>query len=166
MPAPLLRVYTDDGEVLRIGGHLLALAALFQLFDGIQTVATGALRGLGNTRTPMLMNLAGYWVFGLPLGYVLCFSRGYGIYGLWIGLSLALIVIAMYLLYSWQKHCPRTGGGSVKLQFRSSALFSKSVRSQKFPEHVDGVIHCREINTSVRNGKPGQAAGRLHLLSG
>jgi multidrug resistance protein, MATE family len=104
MPEPLLRVYTDDGEVLRIGGHLLALAALFQLFDGIQTVATGALRGLGNTRTPMLMNLAGYWVFGLPLGYVLCFSRGYGIYGLWIGLSLALIIIAMYLLYSWQKH--------------------------------------------------------------
>ena len=104
IPEPLLRVYTDNVDVLRIGVHLLALAALFQLFDGIQTVATGALRGLGNTRTPMLMNLAGYWVFGLPLGYVLCFSRGYGIYGLWIGLSAALIVIALYLLYSWQRH--------------------------------------------------------------
>jgi MATE family multidrug resistance protein len=104
MPEPLLRVYTDDRNVLRIGAHLLALAALFQLFDGIQTVATGALRGLGNTRTPMLMNLAGYWVFGLPIGYLLCFNRGYGIYGLWVGLSAALIAIALYLLYSWQRH--------------------------------------------------------------
>lgn len=103
-PEPLLRVYTNDTGVLQIGVHLLAFAALFQLFDGIQTVATGALRGLGNTRTPMLMNLAGYWLFGLPLGYLLCFHRGYGIYGLWLGLSLALIVIAAYLLYSWQKH--------------------------------------------------------------
>lgn len=102
-PQPILRVYTPDAGVLRIGGNLLAIAAVFQLFDGIQTVTTGALRGLGNTRTPMIINLAGYYVFGLPLGYFLCFSDGYGVYGLWIGLSAALIGIAIYLLYSWQR---------------------------------------------------------------
>lgn len=51
----------------------------------------------------MMINLAGYYFLGLPLGYFLCFNRGDGIYGLWIGLSLALIAIAMYLLYSWRQ---------------------------------------------------------------
>jgi len=104
IPGPILRVYTNDAGILRIGTGLLALAALFQLFDGIQTVATGALRGTGNTSTPMLVNLGGYWLFGLPIGYVLCFHYGFGVYGLWWGLTLALIVIALLLLYSWQRH--------------------------------------------------------------
>ncbi len=86
-PMPILRVYTNDAEVLTLGTGLLAIAALFQLFDGIQTVATGALRGLGNTRTPMLVNLGRYWLFGLPVGYLLCFHWHYGIYGIWAGLS-------------------------------------------------------------------------------
>ncbi len=98
----ILRVYTSDSTVLQIGTGLLKLAAVFQLFDGIQTVATGALRGLGKTRTPMLVNLGGYWFFGLPVGYVLCFAFGLGVYGLWCGLALALIVIAVILLYFWQ----------------------------------------------------------------
>ena len=104
IPGPILHVYTNDPGILRIGTGLLALAALFQLFDGIQTVATGALRGTGNTSTPMLVNLGGYWLFGLPIGYVLCFHYGFGVYGLWWGLTLALIVIALLLLYSWQRH--------------------------------------------------------------
>jgi MATE family multidrug resistance protein len=103
-PKPILRVYTNDVTVLRVGTGLLVIAAIFQLFDGIQTVATGALRGLGNTRTPMLVNLGGYWLFGLPIGYLLCFNWNLGVYGLWIGLSLALIAIAVFLLYSWQQH--------------------------------------------------------------
>jgi multidrug resistance protein, MATE family len=102
-PSPILRVYTPDAQVLAIGRNLLAIAAVFQLFDGIQAVTTGALRGLGNTRTPMMINLGGYYLLGLPLGYFLCFNRGEGIYGLWIGLSLALIAIAIYLLYSWAR---------------------------------------------------------------
>jgi MATE family multidrug resistance protein len=106
-PSPILRVYTPDAQVLTIGRNLLAIAAVFQLFDGIQAVTTGALRGLGNTRTPMLINLAGYYLLGLPLGYFLCFDSGYGIYGLWIGLSLALIAIAMYLLYAWRHESNR-----------------------------------------------------------
>jgi multidrug resistance protein, MATE family len=102
-PAPILRVYTTDAGVLAIGTGLLALAACFQLFDGIQTVATGALRGLGETRTPMLVNLCGYWIIGLPIGYALCFQYRYGVYGLWCGLTLALIIIARILLYYWQR---------------------------------------------------------------
>jgi multidrug resistance protein, MATE family len=109
-PSPILRVYTPDVEVLTIGRNLLAIAAVFQLFDGIQAVTTGALRGLGNTRTPMMINLAGYYLLGLPLGYFLCFNRGDGIYGLWIGLSLALIAIAIYLLYSWRRESRRLVG--------------------------------------------------------
>jgi MATE family multidrug resistance protein len=59
---------------------------------------------LGNTRGPMLINLCGYWCFGLPVGYLLCFHYKYGVYGLWWGLSLALIVIAVILLYSWDRN--------------------------------------------------------------
>ncbi len=102
-PRSILQIYTDDAGVLQAGIVLLAIAAAFQLFDAIQTVATGALRGLGNTRVPMLVNLGGYWFFGLPIGYVLCFHFGYGIYGLWTGLTLALTAIALLLLYTWNR---------------------------------------------------------------
>jgi MATE family multidrug resistance protein len=70
-------------------------------------VATGALRGLGETRVPMLANLAGYWVLGLPLGLTLCFVLGWGIIGLWLGLTLALILIALTLLWRWRRDAAR-----------------------------------------------------------
>ncbi len=104
IPRPILEIYTRDPTVLATGVGLLAIAAAFQLFDGIQTIATGALRGLGETRGPMLVNLAGYWAFGLPIGYALCFHFGVGIYGLWWGLTLALIAIALTLSWLWQHH--------------------------------------------------------------
>ena len=100
-PHAVLVVYTNQAAVVNMGVPLLALAAAFQIFDGIQTISTGALRGLGETRVPMLANFAGYWIFGLPLGYVLCFWRKQGIFGLWIGLTLALISIAMVVLFQW-----------------------------------------------------------------
>ncbi len=103
VPGPLLRVYTQDKQVQRLGARLLMLAAGFQIFDGIQSVATGALRGLGETRQPMLINLAGYWFFGLPLGYLLCFQAGQGVFGIWVGLTISLIVIAVYLLWYWSR---------------------------------------------------------------
>ena len=77
---------------------LLLIAALFQLFDGVQVVATGVLRGLGDIRTAMLSNLAGHWVVGLPVGYALCFSWGMDVVGLWIGLSLELILVGVVLV--------------------------------------------------------------------
>jgi MATE family multidrug resistance protein len=103
IPSPILRIYTTDPKVISVAVRLLALAALFQLFDGIQTVATGALRGLGSTRIPMLVNFVCYWLFGLPLGYWLCFVLLWGIYGVWVGLTGALIGVALILLYVWNR---------------------------------------------------------------
>lgn len=99
----IARIYTPEPEVVRMGAVLLIVAAVFQLFDGLQVVATGALRGAGNTRTPMLANLFGYWVVGLPLGAWLCFKAGFGAVGMWSGLCLALILIGSVLLLAWHK---------------------------------------------------------------
>ena len=107
VPRPLIMLYTQDPSVLVEGPTLLYVAAAFQIFDGIQTVSTGALRGLGETRVPMIANFVGYWIFGLPLGFFLCFGLHWGVYGLWIGLTLALIVIASMLLLRWRKDSAR-----------------------------------------------------------
>jgi MATE family, multidrug efflux pump len=101
MPSPLLRIFTADATLLRVGATLLLICAVFQAFDGFQTVSTGALRGLGDTATPMIMNLICYWFIGLPLAYVLCFQRGWGVVGLWAGLSLSLILMGIILLTVW-----------------------------------------------------------------
>lgn len=101
IPENLIRLFSDDRDVLRVGTSLLLLAAVFQLFDGIQGVITGTLRGLGDTRTPMLANLGAHWLLGLPTGYTLCFLLGWGVYGLWVGLSLGLIVVGVILLWVW-----------------------------------------------------------------
>jgi MATE family, multidrug efflux pump len=100
---PLIAAFTSDPDVVRVGVSLLAIAAVFQLFDGVQGVATGILRGLGDTRTPMVWNLAGHWFIGLPLGYALCFAAGLGIAGLWWGLSLGLIICGIALLAVWHR---------------------------------------------------------------
>jgi MATE family multidrug resistance protein len=107
IPRPILRIYSLDPELLRTGTGLLAIAAFFQLFDGIQTISTGALRGLGETRGPMVVNLIGYWLFGLPIGYALCFYLGRGIYGLWWGLTLALVAISLSVLWLWHRKSSR-----------------------------------------------------------
>ena len=107
-PVPLIALYTRDPRVLAVGPRLLWIAAAFQIFDGIQTVSTGALRGLGETRVPMFANLVGYWAMGLPLGLGLCFWLGWGIYGLWIGLTLALVVIAVTLIFRWRRDSARS----------------------------------------------------------
>lgn len=106
-PRALISLYTSDPRVLAVGPSLLWIAAAFQIFDGIQTVCTGALRGLGETRVPMIANFIGYWILGLPLGLTLCFLLHWGIYGTWIGLTLALIVIASALLVRWRSDSAR-----------------------------------------------------------
>lgn len=102
-PYYIVRVYTPDPIVIQAASRLLFVAALFQLFDGLQTVATGALRGAGDTRTPMMCHLFFYWGIGLPLGAYLCFRRGWGAAGLWTGLCVALILIGSLLLYFWRR---------------------------------------------------------------
>lgn len=103
VPRLLMRAFTADRTVIDTGASLLFVAAVFQLFDGLQAVTTGALRGLGNTRTPMLWNLAGHWFIGLPLGYSLCFVVGIGVVGLWWGLSAGLMVCGVALLGVWAR---------------------------------------------------------------
>jgi MATE family multidrug resistance protein len=88
------------------------VAALFQLFDGVQGVATGVLRGLGDTRSPMLWNLVGHWIVGLPLGYVLCFGTGLGVIGLWWGLSTGLMICGVALLTVWRTRIRRAALGN------------------------------------------------------
>ncbi|MGZ4829160.1 MAG: MATE family efflux transporter [Candidatus Angelobacter sp.] len=99
---PIARMYTPESGVISAGATLLLVAAVFQLFDGLQVVATGALRGAGNTRIPMLANFVGYWVIGLPLGAFLCFKMKMGAVGMWLGLCLALVLIGSALLAVWQ----------------------------------------------------------------
>jgi multidrug resistance protein, MATE family len=100
---PLLSVFTDDRRLIAVGVQLVAIAAAFQLFDGVQAVATGVLRGAGDTRTPVLFNVIGYWVLGLPVGYSLCFHRGWGVIGLWFGLSAGLILVSLALTAAWTR---------------------------------------------------------------
>ena len=101
MPHTLIGWFSRDPAVLSVGTSLLYLAAVFQLFDGIQGVITGTLRGLGDTRTPMIVNLGAHWFLGLPVSYTLCFIAGWGVWGLWVGLSLGLIVTGTILLWAW-----------------------------------------------------------------
>ena len=101
-PGAIVRVFTSAPDVVATAVTLLAIAAVFQLFDGVQVVATGALRGFGDTRTPMIANLAGHWLLGLPIGAALCYRAGWGVSGLWIGLCLGLIAVSVLLLVVWR----------------------------------------------------------------
>jgi MATE family multidrug resistance protein len=101
VPEHLIGAFSSNELVLSVGASLLFLAAVFQLFDGIQVVITGTLRGLGDTRTAMIVTLIAHWLLGLPVSYVLCFVLGWGVWGLWIGLTLGLIVAGVILFSIW-----------------------------------------------------------------
>jgi multidrug resistance protein, MATE family len=98
----IARAFSPDPLVIRVGASLLLVAAAFQLFDGLQVVTTGALRGAGDTKTAMLANGIAYWFIGIPLGTFLCFRLGWGAVGVWIGLCAGLIVIGLALLVTWR----------------------------------------------------------------
>jgi MATE family multidrug resistance protein len=102
-PRYIVRIYTPDARVIEMASGLLFVAAFFQLFDGLQAVATGALRGAGDTRNPMIFSGTLYWFVGFPLGAYLCFRRGRGAPGVWIGLCVALVLIGSSLLYLWYR---------------------------------------------------------------
>jgi MATE family multidrug resistance protein len=98
----LARVFTADAGILAVAATLIPLAGVFQVFDGIQGVSSGILRGAGDTRVPMWSNLAGYFLAGLPLGAWLCFSLGWGARGIWWGLVAGLAAVAVLL--GWRVH--------------------------------------------------------------
>jgi MATE family multidrug resistance protein len=97
IPRPLARILTDEAGVIEAAVPLLAVAAAFQLSDGVQAVAAGVLRGAGDTRLPLLANLAGHYAIGIPIGASLAFGAGWGAVGLWWGLSAGLTVVAILL---------------------------------------------------------------------
>jgi MATE family multidrug resistance protein len=102
----LIGAFTTDAAVMATGPLLLTIAGLCLVFDGTQGIATGLLRGLGDTRGPMFLNLAGHWGIGLPLAYVACFQWGWGVEGLWIGLATGLVFVGTMLLYTWARKAP------------------------------------------------------------
>ncbi|HEY7575221.1 MAG TPA: MATE family efflux transporter, partial [Thermoanaerobaculia bacterium] len=109
-PRAIIAFFTADASVLAVGVSLLSVAALFQLFDGLQVVSIGVLRGLGDTRTPMFAALVGYWILGLPSGYALAFPFGFGVSGLWAGMLVGLFSVGVALLGVWLR---RTRAGRI-----------------------------------------------------
>ena len=85
-------------HVLELAVTFLAIAALFQIFDGGQVIGTGALRGIKDTRWPMAIAAVAYWVIGIGLAVGLGFGAGLGALGVWIGLAVALAVAAVLLV--------------------------------------------------------------------
>jgi len=102
-PAWIARWYTSDPVVIGMSVVLLAIAAVFQLFDGVQIISSGALRGAGDTRTPMFCNLVFYWIVGLPFSWLFGFRLGFGAAGIWSGLCLGLILIGTTLVIVWRR---------------------------------------------------------------
>jgi MATE family multidrug resistance protein len=103
LPRQIAGIYTADERVIAIAVQLLLLAAIFQLSDGLQVVAAGALRGLKDTRGPMVITVVAYWLLGLPFGYWLCFHRDLGPRGLWIGFIGGLTAAGLSLAWRFAR---------------------------------------------------------------
>ena len=97
IPGPLMRLFTTDERVVTVGIGLLRIAALFAIFDGVQAVASGALRGAGDVRFPFLANIVAHWIVGFPAALVLGFTLHLGAPGLWWGLTAGLAFVSMSL---------------------------------------------------------------------
>lgn len=96
-PEELARIFSHEEDVVATAALLLPIAGVFQVFDGVQAVAAGALRGIGDTRVPMVVNLVGFWLVGLPVSAVLGLARGGGPAGVWWGLATGIGAVAVLL---------------------------------------------------------------------
>lgn len=101
IPHAIARGFTPDAAVIAAAVPIFGVAAIFQLFDGIQVTALGALRGAGDTRSGFIIHLCTYWLAGMPLGWWLAFRRGWGAQGLWAGICVALVIAGIVLLGRW-----------------------------------------------------------------
>ena len=101
-PRAIASSFTTDSGVITAATPLLLVAAIFQFFDGLQITATGSLRGTGNTHAGLLVHIIGYWIIGLPIGYLFGFHLHYGAVGLWMGLCTGLIVAGITLTLIWR----------------------------------------------------------------
>lgn len=98
LPRALAGVYTSDVQVVALAAALIPIAGVFQIFDGVQVVSSGILRGLGDTRAPMVINVLGFWLVGMPVSLGLAFPLELGPRGLWWGLVAGLAAVAALLL--------------------------------------------------------------------
>jgi MATE family multidrug resistance protein len=120
IPRSLALLFVHDPATVATAASLIFIAGLFQIFDGMQAVATGVLRGTGDTRVPMLLHFAGFWGIGIPLGLGLGFGLGFGPQGVWWGYvgSLAAVAIMQLLRVRW-----RLGQDIQRLQIDESNEF-------------------------------------------
>jgi MATE family multidrug resistance protein len=103
-PEMLALIYSDEAEVVALAALLIPLAGVFQIFDGLQVVSSGVLRGVGETRSPMIVNLLGFWCLGIPVSVWLGFRTPAGPVGLWWGLVVGLAAVALFLLFRVRAH--------------------------------------------------------------
>jgi MATE family multidrug resistance protein len=104
-PRDLITLFLDDtpanATVISLGVSFLFIAALFQIVDGAQVVGAGILRGLHDTRVPMIFTFIGYWLIGIGVGAWLAFRGGWDGVGIWTGLALGLAIVAALMLWRW-----------------------------------------------------------------
>ncbi len=103
IPGTIARGFSPSPAVIAATVPLLFIVAVFQLFDGLQMTATGALRGAGNTSIGLYVHICAYWIVGLPVGLFLCFHRRLGAAGLWSGLCIGLILAGIALTTIWRR---------------------------------------------------------------
>jgi MATE family multidrug resistance protein len=111
-PAALIAAFIDTGRpdsaaIIAIGVTLLAYAAMFQMADAMQVMALGLLRGIRDTRVPLILAAISYWLIGIPASYLLAFPLGLGAGGLWLGLVIGLTVAAVLLMARFWRLAPR-----------------------------------------------------------
>jgi MATE family multidrug resistance protein len=107
MPRELITIFLDDtpenARVVSLGVSFLAIAAIFQVVDGAQVVGAGMLRGLHDTRVPMIFTFVGYWAVGIGIGAWLAFRRGWQGQGIWAGLAIGLAIVAVLMIWRWTR---------------------------------------------------------------
>ena len=113
-PEPLVRLFLDPAEpeapaIVALGATLLILAGLFQLADGAQVMALGLLRGVQDTKVPMVFAALAYWAAGIPASYLLGFTFGWGAPGIWSGLVLGLVIAGVLLMWRFWTRSVRIG---------------------------------------------------------
>jgi MATE family multidrug resistance protein len=105
IPQQLMTLFLEDdaanANVIALGVSFLGIAAIFQIVDGAQVVGAGILRGLHDTRVPMIFTFIGYWLIGIGVGVWLAFRAGWGGVGIWTGLAIGLAIVAVLMLWRW-----------------------------------------------------------------
>ena len=110
VPGPFANAYTSVPEVVAVAVVLIPIAGLFQVFDGVQVVSAGVLRGAGDTHAAMVANLLGFWLIGIPVSLLLGFTAKLGVVGLWWGFVAGLAAVALFLTLRVHRHL----GGELK----------------------------------------------------